>query len=283
MDSFGEFSRLGKVGFGSLAPEHIHVRGVSKTARNRGFHTAANAVETLRRALAGKNEFLIARIDVACEQTGAVGIGSRHQQRRHAQGVRSQPRGDQLLHGLDRRHQHFAAQMPAFLGRGKLVLKMNARRARLDHRLHQFEGIQVSAEARFGVREHRGKPVNSILAFGVMNLIGADQRLIDSPHQVRHTVRRIEALVGIHLPRVVGIGRRLPAADVNRLQPRTDLLNRLVPSHGAQRGHVVFVLQQTPQTLGAQFGQRVLDLNGAPQTHHILGAIRTGDAFPARV
>ena len=77
----------------------------------------------------------------------------------------------------------------------------NERRcSRLDHCFHQFEGVQVPAKSSFGVGNHRGKPLNSVLAFGVMDLVRADQRLIHAMNEIRNTVGRIQTLIGIHLP-----------------------------------------------------------------------------------
>ena len=56
-----------------------------------------------------------------------------------------------------------------------------------------------------------------VLAFGVRNLVRALQRLVDSLNDCRNTVRRIEALVGIHLPGEIRVRCDLPAAEINCL------------------------------------------------------------------
>ena len=43
--------------------------------------------------------------------------------------------------------------MAAFLRRRKLIFKVNAGCARLDHRLHQLKRVQVSAESSFRIRD----------------------------------------------------------------------------------------------------------------------------------
>ena len=86
-------------------------------------------------------------------------VGARHDQRWHAQHVRRQPGRHQFLDRLCRRHQDFAAQMSALLGRRKLIFKVNARRARFDHGFHQLERVQVPAKPCFRVGNQRSKPV----------------------------------------------------------------------------------------------------------------------------
>jgi len=77
--------------------------------------------------------------------------------------------------------------------------------------------------------------VSGAVSFGVMDLIGAHQGLVDRAHQTRDAVRGIEALIGIHLARVVRVGRHLPAAYVDGLQSRFYLLHGLIAGDGAQR------------------------------------------------
>ena len=84
---------------------------------------------------------------------------------------------------------------------------MNASGAGLDHCLHQFEGIQVAAESRFRVGDQRSEPVRFVSAVRMMDLVGAQQGLVQAAHEIRHAIGRIQTLVRIHLRGVVGIGR----------------------------------------------------------------------------
>ena len=52
-------------------------------------------------------------------------------------------------------NQDLAAHMAAFLFRRKLILQMNSRSARLDHRLDQLEDIERSPKPGFRVRDDR--------------------------------------------------------------------------------------------------------------------------------
>ena len=128
-------------GSGGLAPNEVGVGRIGNAARDGGFEPAANAEEAFRRALAGE-KLGIARIDVAGQEMGAIGVGARHNQGRHTHDVGRQTRRHQLLDGFAGGHQHFASHVPALLGRGQLVLKVDARYTRFDHRLHQLEGVQ---------------------------------------------------------------------------------------------------------------------------------------------
>ena len=91
---------------------------------------------------------------------------------------------------------------------------MHTGRARLDHRFDQFENVERSAETSFGVGDDGRKPVDLVLAFGMRDLVRALQRLVDSPNDRRNTVGRVKTLVRIHLPGEIGIGRDLPAAEI---------------------------------------------------------------------
>ena len=67
------------------------------------------------------------------------------------------------------------------------------------------------------------------------------------------------------------------------LQPGLDLLHGLVAGQRAERVHVVLAVQQRPQPLGAQPGQRVLLLDRAAQPDHVGGGVGPLGSRPARV
>src|SRR5207249_8175496 len=73
----------------------------------------------------------------------------------------------------------------------------------------------------------------------------------------------------------------LPPAHVDRLEPRLHLLNRLVARDGGQHGDVIVVLEQLPQAGRAVPGERVFDVDRAPQAVHVARRIRSRDAPPA--
>src|ERR1700687_5362990 len=114
---------------------------------------------------------------------------------------------------------------------------MDASGACLDHGLHQLEGVEVAAEAGFGIGDERREPVDVsiIVAFGVVDLVGAHECLIDAAHQVGYAVGGIETLVGIHLTGIIGVGGDLPAAYIDGLQSSLGLLDGLVAGHGTER------------------------------------------------
>ena len=241
-----------------------------------------DAEEAFHRALAGKEDAVVG-IDVAGQQMRAVGVGAGQHQRGNAQHVGSETRRDELLHRFLGRHQDLAAQVAALLGRGQLIFEVHAGRARFDHGLHQLEGVQRAAKASLGVGDERNEPAHAVLAFGVMDLVGANQSVVQTAYQVGHRVRGIEALVGIHLAGIVGVGGDLPAADVDGLQPGRDHLHRLVAAHGAEGVDVLLAGQQLPQAFSAEACQRVLNVQGAAQTHNVFRGIRTGNPVPAGI
>ena len=119
------------------------------------------------------------------------------------------------------------------------------------------------------------------IALGLRDLVGAAQRLVDPPHDVRHGIDRIQRLVRIHLARGIGVGRDLPAGQVDRLQTRLDLLHRLVAGERAERRHKRLGLQQLPQPCRAHLRQRVADAEVAGQALDILVRVVAADAVEA--
>ena len=187
-----------------------------------------------------------------------------------------------LFDGLLSGHQHLAAHVPALLGGGQLVLEMHAGGARLDHLLHQLEGVQHPAEAGLGVRHDRLQPVDRVIALGVVDLVGAAQRVVDAPYDRGHGVGRIQRLVGIHLPGEIGIAGHLPARQVDRIESGLHLLHRLVAGQRAERVHERLVVEITPELLRSVARDRVLDGDGATQAHDVAGLVAARDAPPAR-
>ena len=173
--------------------------------------------------------------------------------------------------------------MAAFLFRCELVLEMHAAGTGLDHRLHQLIGVQRSAEPGFCISNDRRHPIRAVVrAFAALDLIGAAQRGVDPAHHVGHGIHRVKRLVGIHLPRGVGIGGDLPARQVDRLQPGLDLLHGLVAGQRAERGHELLGLQQVPQPCRAHLGQRMADAEGTGQARNVLRrvvAVNAGEAL----
>ena len=122
-----------------------------------------------------------------------------------------------------------------------------------------------------------------VLALGGVDLVGAQQRVVDAPHESRHAVGGIQALVGVGLAAEVGVGGDLPAAQVDRLEAGLDHLHRLAAGQRAERGHVVLGVEQRPEPLRAEPRERVLDLDRAAQAQHVLARVGALDALPAPV
>ena len=221
------------------------------------------------------------RVDVRGEELGAVGVGARHQKRRDPGDVGREPRGDQGADELIRRHQDLAAQVAALLLRGELVLEVDSGGPRLDHPLHQLEGVEGPAEAGLGVGDDRGVPVPPGAAFGVLDLIGSLQRLVDSADESGNAVHGVETLVRVGAAVRVRVGGHLPAAAVDGVEPGAHLLDCLIAGDGPQRRNVILSVQELPQTLRAHLRQRMLDAHRAAQPPHVLGRIGPGDPVPA--
>ena len=183
--------------------------------------------------------------------------------------VRGQARGDERADVLRGGDEHLAAEVAALLLGRELVLEVHGRRARLDERLHDLEGVQRPAEAGLGVGHDRREPVDRVVALGVRDLVGAHERVVDPLHERGPAVGRVEALVGIRVAGEVRVGGDLPAREVDRLEPGLDHLHRLAACHRAERGHPL-LLEQAPEPLGAEAGERVLDRDRAAQPLDVL-------------
>ncbi len=282
MDGVGELARLVHVRMRRFAPDDVGVGGVGEAAADGALDAAVDAVEAFDRALAIDERHVVG-VNVGRQQLRAVGIGAGDEDAGHAHDVGRQPRGDELLDELARRHEHLAAHVAALLGRRELILEVNAGRPGLDHRLHQLEGVERTAEARLGVGDDGREPVDAVFLVHVLNLVGAHEGVVDALNQIGHAVGRVEALVGVGLGGGIAVAGHLPAADVDRLQPGLHLLHGLIAGDGPQRRHVILLLHQPPQPLGAHAGQGVLDLHRTAQPHHVLGRVGPGDALPALV
>jgi hypothetical protein len=99
----------------------------------------------------------------------------------------------------------------------------------------------------------------------VLDLVCARQRPVEPLDQRRDRVRRVQRLVGVHLPRGVGVGGDLPARAVDRLEPRLDALHGLAARERAEGRHERLVAHELPELLGAAAGEGVLDLDRAAE------------------
>ena len=158
------------------------------------------------------------------------------------------------------RDQHFSAHVAALLLRGELVLEVHAGGARLDIGLHDLEGVERSAEAGLRVGDDRREPgFDRAFSLHRLDLVGALERAVDPSHQLGTGIRRIERLVGIHGASGVGVGRDLPAGEVDRLQPGAHHLHGLIAGDGAEAIDVVVLGEELPEPSGRMLGERVAD------------------------
>ena len=141
--------------------------------------TGLQTVETFGRSFAG-DVLSIALVDIRGDELRAVCIGAGHHDRRRTAHVGRKPRRDQVALVRCGRDQNLAAEVTALLLRRELVLEMHAGSACFDECLHDLEGVERSAETGFGIGHDRRKPVALGAAFGVLDLVGAGQRLIDA-------------------------------------------------------------------------------------------------------
>ena len=183
--------------------------------------------------------------------------------------VCGQPRRDEFLNRFLCRDENFAAHVTAFFLARELIFEMHSGGTGFDHRLDQLEDVQRTAEARLRIGDDRRKPIDLVSPFGVIDLVGTLQRLVDSPNDSGNAVCRIETLVRIHLAGEIGVGRDLPAAEIDRFEAGFYLLNSLVASQRAERRDEGLSPQQLPKFLRAPAREGVLRHNAALQPLHL--------------
>jgi hypothetical protein len=201
----------------------------------------------------------------------------------HAHHVGSQAGRHELGDVLTRRHQHLATHVAALLDRSQLVFEVHSGGARFDHGLHQFEGVQHATKAGFRVSHDGREVIDVVLAFAPLDLVGAREGGVDLLHDLGHRIHGVQRLVGVHLAIAVGVASHLPAAQVDGLQARLDLLHGLVAGQRAQGVDEGLGIDQVPQLFSAALGQGVVHLQAAAQTHDVGGGVAALDALPAGV
>src|SRR5918992_655916 len=160
---------------------------------------------------------------------------------------------------------------------------MHTRCAGLDHVFHQLKGVQYAAKTRLRIRHDGQKPIDAVVAFGVMDLIGADQGIVDPADHRGYAVDWIKRLIGIHGKGAIGIGRDLPAAQIDRLEPGLGLLHRLIAGQRAQGANEILAMNEPPQLLCTPLGQGIFDWHRPAQAHYIRRAIAALNISPAGI
>src|SRR5207237_3021407 len=94
---------------------------------------------------------------------------------------------------------------------------------------HQLQRAARACKACFRVIDYRGEPVNLSVTAQVLYLIGSLESLIDSLHETRNPVGRVETSIRVGLAVKVSVRRYLPAAHVDGFQAGLNYLKCLDP------------------------------------------------------
>jgi hypothetical protein len=114
----------------------------------------------------------------------------------------------------------------------------------------------------------------------VLDLVGAQERIVDPLDDVGYRVGRVQRLIGVHRAGEVGVRGDLPSGDVDGAQAGAGLLDCLVAGERAERARgVVAVVEQGPQTLGAAPRESVLDAHAGPELLDVSRSIGTLDTW----
>ena len=245
-DGLGELLGDLEVRHAGLHPDEVGVRGVGLGASDAGLDAVLDAVEALGGAGAVE-ELAVALVDVGGDQGGGLGVGTGDDDRRDVGDVgreTSRGQGADVLLGRD---EHLATEVAALLLRRELVLPVRAGDAGRDHGLLQLVDVERATEAGLAVGDDRGEPVlDRGVALDLGDLVGAQQRVVDAAHDLRHRVGRVEALVRVGVAGEVRVAGDLPAGQVDGLEAGADLLHGLVAGEGAEGVDVVLVVARDP-------------------------------------
>jgi hypothetical protein len=97
----------------------------------------------------------------------------------------------------------------------------------------------------------------------VVDLVGPQQGVIQTCHEVWDTVGGIEALIGVDFPRTVHVSRHLPPAQVDGFEARSDLLHGLAAGDGAEGRDVGLGVEQLPKPRRSPSREAMLDPDGS--------------------
>ena len=280
VDGGGELFGFGYVGFGGLAPDDVGVGGVGEAAGDGAVDTTVDAAEAFDGALAG-DEGRVDGVAVGGDELGAVGVGAGYEEGGDAEDVGGQACGDELLDGLAGGDEDLAAHVAALFCGGELVFEVDSCGTGFDHGLHELEGVEGSTEAGLGVGDDGEHPVDVVALFGVMDLVGAEEGVVDGLDDGGDAVDGVEALVGVHLAAGIGVGRDLPAGEVDGLEAGLGHLDSLVAGEGAEGGDVAGLVEVLPEALCSGTGERVFDVYRAAEGVDVFGDVAALDAGPA--
>src|SRR5690606_8044969 len=192
LDRFGEGSGGGEVGCAGLHPQQVRVGRVGLRAGDARFQAVPDPVVAFGGALAGE-EGPVVLVHIGGEQCGGLGVGAGDDERGDAFDVGGEAGGAQRAQVLGGGHEHFAAEVPALLLGGELVLPVDGRGTGGDHGLHELVGVERAAEARFGVGDDGDEPVvDGGGALGELDLVGAHEGVVDAADDLRDGVRRVQ-------------------------------------------------------------------------------------------
>src|SRR5579862_2888394 len=124
MNGFSKLVCLPQIWARSFAPDHIGVRSVGYSSRDRRIKARPNFVEPLGRSFA-RCKLPVPRIDVACQERCAVSIGPCNDQGWNIHDISSESCSYQISDELASWHNNFAPHVPAFFFRRELIFKMN--------------------------------------------------------------------------------------------------------------------------------------------------------------
>ena len=98
-----------------------------------------------------------------------------------------------------------------------------------------------------------------------MNLVRAQQGIVDAFDHARHGIDGIEALIRVHLAGGIGVAGDLPTGTVDRLEAGLHGLHRLIAGHAPEGADHGLGLQLPPELFSTQASERMLDMDRPAQ------------------
>ena len=222
-------------------------------------------------------------VNIRGDEFGAEGVGAGDDDGGDVFDVSSEAGGDEVADVLAGGDEDFSSEVAAFLFGGELIFVVDGGGAGTDHGFAEFKGVERSSEACFGVCHDGEEVVGGGVAFGVVDLVGTDEGVVDAAHHFGDRVVGVEGLVGVGGGGGVAVGGNLPAGEVDGAESGFGHFHGLVAGDGAEGGDVGVRVEEVPEFAGAVEREGVFFGDASAELGDVLGGVGSFDSVPARV
>src|SRR5690606_18639957 len=169
MDGFCEGPCQLEIWFSGFHPDEVSVFSERETTSDYRIQTWFYPIEAFTRALAG-GVLAVALIHITGDEISGKCICAGNDDARYSGHICCEPgciQGANMLLGGD---QYLATQVTTLLFACELVFPVSASRTGLNHRPHEFIGVQGAAKSGLSIGDYRCQPVPACSTFGCFDL-----------------------------------------------------------------------------------------------------------------